>query len=169
MTRVEQAIDAADVSLRMLAWAAILGSIAYLTGCGSAVQASARACSAATLVVSTAGGAVDEARDAALDAVEEAHPQIGPERSAALDAEDAKWRPVGVALDMTRAALRGWLDATTIAAAGADLDVPRLLRIVRDVLRLYESIVTAAEELGIDDLPSMPQEVRDLVVALGGG
>lgn len=157
-------------AINVLAWAVMLGALALLTnGCGGAVQSSARTASAVTLVHQGAGDVIDDARAHALDAVEAAHPQPGPDRSAALEAEAAKWQPIGAALDAMRGVLESWIDATALAAAGAELDVARVLRLARDLVRLYSSVVAAAEELGVEDLPEMPQAVRDFIAALGGG
>jgi hypothetical protein len=46
--------------------------------------------------------------------------------------------------------------------------LPELLRLAARVVGLYDAVVAAALELGIDDLPALPAEVRSLVRALGG-
>jgi hypothetical protein len=165
----EEAWDGAMVAGRVLVIACIIGALAFCTsGCGSVVQGSARGATAFGIAHQTAGGMIDDARDRALDAVEEAHPQPGPERSAALDAAAAEWQPIGAVLDALREAMATWIEITVLAHAGGSLDVARLLRTITQIVRLYASLVAAAEELGIDDLPALPSEVLELVAAIGG-
>lgn len=117
-----------------------------------------------------AGVMVDAARDEALDRVEREHP-TDPEHDLELDREAARWRPIGVALDAVKDAIKIWLDAIDSArAAGGDpaeLLGPLLSHAARVVL-LYDRVVTQARELGVGDLPPLPESVRALVTAIAG-
>src|SRR5690606_8987137 len=89
-----------------------------------------------------------------LDAVEEAHPVRGPERDAALDAEAARWRPAGQALDAIREILITWLAAIESARAvgeqGAAALWPRILALASQAVVTYARIADLARELGVD-------------------
>lgn len=163
-------IGGARIAMAIMALAAAVALLHVCTGCDSPVRANAQAATLVTELTITAGDEIDAARDRALDEVETAHPEPGPVRNAALDAEAAHWRPVGLALDAIRAAILAWTQSIALAhASGSDALLPELLRLASRVVGLYESLRVAAEELGIDDLPALPAEVRALVRALGGG
>lgn len=151
----------------LLMWALVL--LGWCSGCGSPIQTAANAATIATEIVVTAGDEIDDARDRALDEVEAAHPDVGPERSAALDAEADRWRPVGLALDALRGVLLTWERAIVLAhAAGSDAMWPEILRLAARLALLYDTLINAAEELGLDGLPALPAEVRALARAFGG-
>src|SRR5690606_18734209 len=105
-----------EITLNALGILALLGALSLLAGCGaSALATQARAAQVAAIATAGAGEVIDAARDRALDAVEEAHPVRGPERDAALDAEAARWRPAGQALDAIREVLVTWTAAIEAA------------------------------------------------------
>ena len=158
------------VGLAMRAWAVMLGALLSVAGCGSPIRSAARA---GTLLASThvaAGEQIDAARDRALDAVEAAHPEPGPARNAALDAEAANWQPVGLALDAMREALRSYAQSVTLAHAAGEGDalLPEIARLLARLVALYDAIERAAEEAGLEEIPRLPAEVRDLARAMGG-
>lgn len=171
---VERCAPVVRGALRVVVVLVLVGGVVAAAhtcaGCGaSPVRVAANAATIATTITVTAGEEVDAARDRALDAVEAAHPDVGPERSAALDAEAARWRPAGIALDAIRAALLAWTQAIALAhAAGSDALWPELVRLAARVVGLYDALIAAVEELGVDDLPALPAEVRALARALGG-
>ncbi len=141
--------------------ALVLGTL----GCSSPYVAAARAGTLATTVHLTAGEQIDAARGRALDAVPD-----GPTRNDLLDAEAARWQPVGLALDSMREVLRTYAQTVTLAfaAGGDDALLPEIARLLSRLVGLYAAIVQAAEELGIDDLPALPAEVRAVARAIGG-
>ena len=163
-------VSGGKVALMLVALGASLLLASQCAGCGSPIRTAANAATITTELVITAGDEIDAHRDRALDAVEAAHPEHGPERDAALDAEAAEWRPLGIALDAIRATILTWTQAITLAhAASSDALWPEVLRLAARVVGLYESLRQAALGVGIDDLPALPDEVRSLVRALGGG
>lgn len=166
-TWVERSYPTIAGGIRVAIVLACLGAIAWLAGCDSPVRANAQAASLVAELHVTAGDEIDLARDRALDAVEEAHPNAGPERNAALDAEAQHWRPVGVALDTLRAAVLTWTEAIALAhASGSDLSLERILRLAARAVEMWDTLVLAAQEIGIDDLPRLPEAVRALARAV---
>lgn len=133
----------------------------------------------AALVIATSGGhevagaAIDQARSDALDRVEVEHPTNGPERTAALREEDARWRPAGVALDGIRTILGSWsqsLEVALLADTGEDVSTAMLPFAARIVV-LWDDLSRFAEELGVT-IPRLPEGVRSLALlfaGLGGG
>ena len=142
---------------------ALLAALVLL-GCGSAVDTHTAAITVAAGFHSTAGGAVDAARGAALDAVEAEHPTVGDERTAALRAEASRWEPIGAALDASRTVLVGWLGVVSQVEAGADVWelVPPL---VGRLVTLWGDVVRLAAGLGLE-LPALPSVVTSLAGAL---
>jgi hypothetical protein len=147
------------VAINVLAIGTLLGAAAIVaatcSGCGaSALTSQAHAARILATTVGTAGTAIDAARSRSLDAVEEAHPQRGPERDAALDAEAERWRPIGQALDSIRSALITWLAALEAARVVGDTGTaalwPQILALGGQALALYASIADLARELGAD-------------------
>ncbi len=156
-----------------LALALLLTAIAalYCTGCGAtAVQRSANASLITGGVLVTAGGIVDAARDEALDAVEERHPQLGPERNAALDVEAARWRPFGHAFDLARGMLNSWNDANEQAQISGSNDDAVWAAVKPIVLQLeahYNEAANIARALG-HNVPPLPPVLVSLLIMLGG-
>lgn len=171
LDKIDAWIERSDIAaairtgLVMLTVATLLGMVAYCTGCSSPIQAAARGGTLVTSIHLSAGEQIDAARGRALDAV-----PPGPEHDSGLDAEAARWEPVGVALDAMREALRTYAQTVTLAfAAGNDgALLPEIARLLARLVGLYAAIVQAAEDLGVDDLPALPAEVRTLADALGG-
>jgi hypothetical protein len=129
-----------------------------LTGCGSsAVHDHARAALVVARTVETAGGVVDAARSEALDRVEREHP-TDPEHDAALEAEAARWRPVGASFDLLRTSILGWVDAIELAhlADSDDVSLETLVPIARRVIELYARAAAMLRELGVDAPPLPP-------------
>jgi len=143
----------------------------FAAGCtSSAVGIHARAVVAVASAHAAAGGELDAARSAALDAVEAEHPTAGDERTAALRAEGARWRPIGAALDAARGALATWLQSVELAEAaggGEDLLLD-LARLAARVAELYGSIVELARGVGVDDLPPIPAALAAVLSGIGG-
>lgn len=136
------------------------------SGCGaSAYQGHARAATIAAATLSATGDVIDAARDSALDAVEAAHPEHGVERTAALEAEAARWRPAGVALDDARVGLLTWIDAAQLAqSAGEDGGLlAHLDAIAARFVALFNAVITTAQAAGATGLSPF-----DLDALLGG-
>ena len=90
---------------RVLGVLGILCAIAALSVCtsgcsGASYRAHAQAITVTSGGLAVAGTVADTARDAALDAVEAEHPAHGAERTAALEAEALRWRPLDARLEM---------------------------------------------------------------------
>lgn len=133
------------------------------SGCGaSAYGTHARGATVAAASLSTVGSVVDAARDEALDRVEVEHPTRGPERNAALEAEAARWEPVGAALDAARAAVLAWVGAIELAQIAGDSgdSIPALLRLAARVALLYDRLVAVVQTVGITDVPPLPDVLR---------
>jgi hypothetical protein len=160
----------AGLALALVIVAAALS--AALSGCtGQSYRAHAQAIMVTSGGLSVAGSVADAARDAALDAVEAEHPMHGPERTAALEAEAARWRPLGVALDAGEPALLVWSEALRMAhlAGTTDADLlPALAPVAARVLLLYDRVVAILEELDVDGVPALPAVVRRLAASMGG-
>lgn len=156
-----------EITLNALGILALLGALSLLTGCGaSALATQARAAQVTAIATAVAGEVIDDARDRALDAVEEAHPVRGPERDAALDAEAARWRPAGQALDAIREILITWTaaieSARVLGEQGSAAIWPQVLALAGRAVALYARIADLARELGAD-VPAL-----DLGGLLGG-
>lgn len=145
--------------LSMLGLGAILAGIvlAHLTcsGCSpSALATQARAAQVTAIATSAVGEQIDAARARALDAVEAEHPARGEERDAALDAEAARWRPAGQALDGVREVLVTWIAAIEAARIvgeqGASALWPQILSLAAQAVALYGRIADLARTLGVD-------------------
>lgn len=137
------------------------------SGCGrGALAVHARAGIATASVLGVAGEELDAARGRALDRVEEQYPE-DPEHDAQLDAEAARWRPAGQALDAAKEALRSWLSAVDLARLADDGEawLAPTLALVRRVLALYQRVAALSRDLGAD-VPPLPPFVTGL---LGGG
>lgn len=162
-----------EAAARVLIVCVLLGSTAVLaawcSGCASPIQGFARGGTVVASAHLAAGDQVDAARDHALDAVEAAHPAHGPERSAALDAEAARWEPLGRALDEARVAIQAYAQAVTLAhaAQAGDEILPELARLLARVVLLYDAAADVAHDLGVE-LPRLPEQVRSLAHAIGG-
>jgi hypothetical protein len=109
------------------------------------------------------GGLVDDARAAALDAVQAEHP-AGEARNAALDAEAGRWLPAGDALDAVRSALLTWLAGLEMARVADDEDglLEALLPLAARVLALYDDAARLLRELGVE-APELPDAVRAVI------
>jgi len=156
-----------EITINALGILALLGALSLLAGCGaSALATQARAAQVAAIATAGAGDVIDAARDRALDAVEEAHPIRGPERDAALDAEAARWRPAGQALDAIREVLVTWTAAIEAARVVGEQGMaaiwPRILALASQAVATYARIADLARELGVD-VPEL-----DLGGLLGG-
>lgn len=144
---------AVNIAINALALLVLFGALVHLVGCGaSGLTTQARTAQIAAIATGGAGEVIDAARDRALDAVEEAHPQRGPERDAALDAEAERWRPAGQALDSLREALLTWIAAIEAARVvgeqGAAALWPQVLALAARVVALYGRVADLARELG---------------------
>lgn len=154
-----------------LVLAAVVVSLLH-TGCGaSAFQTHARGAAIAATALSATGDVVDSARGVALDRVEEAHPARGPERDAALDAEAARWRPAGEALDAARTAVLTWIDAIELARIAGSEDglLPQLVQLGARVVQLYDRVIAVIASLGVEGVPALPDAVRTFAEGLTGG
>jgi len=150
--------------------ACILAAATLTTACEpGALQLQARGATITAGAVGTAGGAVDAARDHALDQVEEEHPQHGLEREAALRLEHARWIPLGAALDSTREGLLLWIEALDTArlAGGGEELLGALLPLGARVVLAYQRAAEVAGALGVD-LPELPTMVIALARGVGG-
>lgn len=158
-----------DRVLNVISLAVLLGGIATLLhGCGDPLADQARAATVTAGVLSAGGEAADLARDAALDRVEAAHPN-DPEHDVELEREAAKWRPVGIALDEARTALRAWVDAlelARIAGGGEDL-LGSVARVATRAVQLVLGALDLARELDVD-VPEVPPIVRAVLAGVGG-
>lgn len=153
----------------LLALALVMG---LASGCGASVY---RTHSTAIVTVaslhSVAYAARDAARDAALDAVEAEHPAHGDERTAALRAEDARWRPSGAALDGMRAALGVWveaLDAAHRSELGESDLIALLTPVAARVVQLTQAVIEGLRVLGVEGVPDVPPLVMALARAAVG-
>lgn len=140
--------------LALIAW------LALASGCASsAVQQHARASVLVSSALVTAGGAVDAAFDAELEAAQD---------DAAIDQVEARWKPVGAAFDLARETVNAWNDAIDAAfiAQAPDADVFAILYpfLARAIL-LYEKIAELSQSLGVD-VPRLPSIVTQLAGAL---
>jgi len=109
----------------------------------------------------TAGGQVDAARAAALDRVEAAHPvpadcteavataepagacaTARATRNAALEAEEAHWRPAGETLDAIAAGVRTWL-------SGIAFNRSDVTELGTQAVALYNHLADLVNELGV--------------------
>ena len=160
---------------RVLGVLGILLAIAALSVCSGCSGASYRAHAQAITVTSgglaVAGTVADTARDTALDAVESEHPAHGAERTAAIEAEALRWRPLGIALDAGRSALLVWAEALRMAhlAGTTDADLIAVLApVAARVLLLYDQIAALLTALDVDGVPALPAVVRGLVTTIGG-
>lgn len=154
----------------MLAIAVLIETI-MAQGCTrSQIQVQAEA-AAITAAVHSAGGAiVDERRAASLAEVEDTTMgQPVDERLAALNAERARWAPVGVALDASRRSLLLWLDSLDVAlvAESGDDVAGSLLTLGAQVLLSWSEAVRVAAELGAV-LPELPEWVVSLIQTRAG-
>lgn len=167
---------AAGYVLGVLGLAALAGAglvlLSMLGGCsGASYRAHAQGITVTSGGLAVAGTVADTARDAALDAVEAEHPVHGPERTAALEAEALRWRPLGIALDAGRSALLVWAEALRMAhlAGTTDADlIATLAPVAARVLLLYDQIAALLDALGVDGVPALPAVVRSLATAIGG-
>lgn len=159
--------------LGLAAWAgAALVVLSMLAGCtGASYRAHAQAITVTSGGLAVAGTVADTARDTALDAVEAEHPAHGEERTAALEAEALRWRPLGIALDAGRSALLVWAEALRMAhlAGTTDADLIAMLApVAARVLLLYDQIAGLLTALDVDGVPALPAVVRSLATAIGG-
>lgn len=150
-----------------------LGSAPLASGCGaSTYQVQARAAHLTALATDATGDVIDAARDHALDDVEAAHPEHGAERTAALEAEAARWRPAGQALDAIREALLTWVmsleAARSLGDDGAAVIWPRVLAIAAQVAALYGRVAALARELGATGVPELPAALSTLLAGATG-
>lgn len=160
-----------SAALVMLLAVTVSGSLA--SGCGaSTYQVQARAAHLTALATDATGQVIDAARDHALDEVEAAHPEHGAERTAALEAEAARWRPAGQALDAIRSALLTWVTsleaARVLGEDGAAVLWPRALAIAAQVADLYGRVAALARELGATGVPELPAALSALLAGAGG-
>lgn len=150
----------------------LIGAMAVLSGCsGQSYRAHAQAITVTSGGLAVAGTVADTARDAALDAVEAEHPAHGPERTAALEAEALRWRPLGVALDAGRSALLVWAESLRMAHLAGTTDADLLVTlapVAARVLLLYDQIAALLTALDVDGVPALPAAVRGLVTTIGG-
>lgn len=169
IARGPQAIRA---GLGVLGLLALLAGLSAIAGCaGSPYAQHARAATITSASLAAVGGVADVARDAALDRVEAEHPMHGETRSAALDAEAARWQPVGAALDTARSAVLAWVESIDLARiAGDDGDLlPQLGVLAGRAALLYGEIARLLAALGVEDVPVLPGLVEGLAGSLGGG
>lgn len=151
--------------LALVAASALLG----LSACqSSAIAVHARAATATAGTLAAAGDVVDEARRQALDRVEQEYPN-DPEHDEQLLAEDARWRPVGAALDLARNAQLAWVSSIHAAyLAGADVDLlGSLAPVASRAIMLYMGVIRLAASLGAE-LPEPPGVVLQLATGFGG-
>ena len=147
--------------------ALILG-VLILSGCDpSAYRMHASAVVTVAGAHTVAGGAVDAARSAALDAVEDQHPDVGEARTAARRAEAVRWAAAGESLDAIRSALRTWVSAVELALAADDGGglLEALLPLAARVLVLWDDMAQMLGTLGVE-VPTLPPTVRGLVGGL---
>jgi hypothetical protein len=130
-----------------------------LVGCSpSAYRVHASAIVTVAGVHTVAGGGLDAARAAALDAVEAEYPDVGPDRTTALRAEALRWEPAGAALDAVRSALRTWVSSVELARSVDDDGglLEALLPMAARVLSLYADAARLMRSLGVDAPPLPP-------------
>jgi hypothetical protein len=138
-----------------------------LVGCSpSAYRVHASAIVTVAGVHTVAGGGLDTARAAALDAVEAEYPDVGPDRTAALRTEAARWEPAGAALDAVRSALRTWVSSVELARSVDDDGglLEALLPMAARVLSLYSDAARLMRSLGVE-APQLPPAVLAIVGA----
>ncbi len=146
-----------------------IAALALLTCLGCSPSAYRMHAAAVVTVASAhtvAGGLYTAAKDAALDDVEAHFPDVGPERSAAIDEVVERFRPAAKSLDTIRAALLTWLDAVDLALAADSGDslLGALLPLAQRVLTLYGELAGLLREVGVE-APALPP----FVAALAGG
>lgn len=168
----EETFEALEEGRRAFGGAAALAfavlASALASGCGAgAIGTHARAALVTTRVVATAGQTIDGARAAALDRVEAEHP-TDPEHDRAVREEAARWRPVGRALDATRAALDAWVESIDLARLAGDdsLGLAELAPLAGRTLALVSRAVALARELGAD-ASGLPEWLRTALSAVG--
>jgi hypothetical protein len=150
----------------------LTGLSLLLHGCSAdPIADQARAATVTAGVLSAGGEAVTAARGAALDRVEAAHP-TDPDHDAALEAEAAKWRPVGIALDEARTALATWIDALSVAHLAGDGASGELLRpvvaLAARAVQLLAHAFELATALGVEHVPHLPALLTTLAAIPGG-
>ena len=162
----------ADVGVRLVVGAlAAVVLLSWLSGCGSAIGAQARAATIAA--VATQGAARVVGESAALEArttcPHDRYAPRSPELELCLAPVRARWAPADASIASVRATLAVWVEALEVARLagdGADLWEPLAIAAARFVSE-YDALADVLRALGVD-APEMPRVVLDASVLIGG-